>query len=313
MLRRGSAAIVFPRAIGYTEGMKRVLPFFFAILCFAGFQVSSCSHLRGKARAAGHEEDSVLRDYIGGMVLVEGAGGSGSFRIGRYEVTQELYEAVMGTNPSYYSKNPPEGETQGRRPVEFVSWYDAVAFCNRLTVLTMGEKECCYTLSNIQYETDDDEAAKKKAFKEDPTYVTFIRSADVTIRHDKKGFRLPTREEWLFAAKGGTKSRSYRYAGSDDAAEVAWYYDNSGRVTHEVGRLKPNELGLYDMSGNVKEFCEDLSFYTNTKNEVFPRRISSGGSFFAQDKEAYLSEYDEGLEAPGNGGQGFRIVCAAAR
>ena len=258
----------------------------------------------------------IIQENLDNLVLVEGFESEGtkySFKIGRYEVTQEFYEAVMGTNPSYYKKNPPAGEKQNRRPVEFVSWFDALSFCNKLTTLIMGEKECCYTLSNIVYKTDGDEAAKEKAFKEPPTYVTYIDNADVVIDHTKKGFRLPTREEWYFAAKGGLKSQNYKYAGSNDLDEVAWYYSNSGRHTHEVGLKKPNELGLYDMNGNVDEFCENLAFYTNTRNEVFPRRINCGGSFFAKEKESVLTNYEEGLESPGNGGQGFRIICVVSK
>ena len=254
----------------------------------------------------------IIQEYIDDMVLVEdfeAAGKKYNFKIGKFEVTQELYEAVMGSNPSYYSKNPVNGENQARRPVEFVTWYDAVFFCNMLTSLTMGQKECCYTITNIVCKTDDDEAQKDKFLKDDPTYVTFIKSADVTIDHNKKGFRLPEKAEWYFAAKGGNKSQNYQYAGSNDISEVAWYFSNSGRTTHEVGLLKANELGIYDMTGNVKEFCEDLAFYTNTKNQVFPRRIECGGSFFSKEDDALITNYDEGLESPGNGGQGFRIVC----
>ncbi|MCR5061670.1 MAG: SUMF1/EgtB/PvdO family nonheme iron enzyme [Treponema sp.] len=146
-----------------------------------------------------------LQENLDDMILVENFEADGkkyNFKIGKYEVTQELYETVMGKNPSYFSKNPIDGENQKRRPVEFISWYDAINFCNQLTILIMGEDECCYTLSNIIYKTDDEKAANEKFIKEPPTYVLFIKSADVSINHNKKGFRLPTREEWLFAAKG---------------------------------------------------------------------------------------------------------------
>ena len=257
---------------------------------------------------------SELYDLIGNMILVDGFttdGKKSNFQIGQYEVTQELYEAVMGTNPSYYSNNPAEGEKQSRRPVEFVSWYDAIYFCNKLTTLTLGEKECCYTITNIQYKIDDEEAQKDKFIKEDPTNVIFIQSADVKMNHNKKGFRLPTKDEWIFAAKGGLKSQNYTYAGSNDLEEVGWYISNSGKKTHEVGLLKPNELGLYDMTGNVYEFCEDLAFYTNTRNETFPRRVSCGGSAMRNKDSMPIDNFEETLEKPGNGGQGFRLVCSA--
>lgn len=257
---------------------------------------------------------SDLQKLIGKMILVEGFESEGvkaDFQIGQYEVTQELYEAVMGKNPSYYSNNPAEGENQARRPVEYVTWYDALYFCNMLTSLTLGADECCYTITNIKFQKDDDELTENKFIKDAPTYKTYIQKADVTINHNKKGFRLPTREEWLFAAKGGLKSQNYIYAGSNNLEEVGWYLSNSGKKTHEVGLLKPNELGIYDMSGNVNEFCEDLRFYTNTKNETFPRRISSGGSAFYSKDSLPLEHFENTLETPGNGGQGFRIVCPA--
>ena len=254
---------------------------------------------------------NLLLDCINDMITVEGYesdGQTSSFKIGKYEVTQELYKAVMGTNPSYYHDKALPGENQDRRPVEFISWYDAVYFCNMLTILLIGPEELCYTITNIVYKTDDDEAQKEKFIKETPTYVTFIKSADVTINRGKKGFRLPTRDEWYFAASGGIKSQNYKYAGSNDISQVAWYFDNSNKTTHEVGLLNPNELGLYDMTGNVKEYCEDLAFYTNTKNEVFPRRLQCGGNFFSKEDSSDISLYDEGLESPGNGGCGFRLV-----
>lgn len=286
--------------------MKRIIPVCLFIILFI--------NSTGISRTQNALKDPVLQENMDNLVLVEGFKTKGKnflYKIGKYEVTQELYQAVMGTNPSYYHANPPRGENQNRRPVEFVSWYDAVYFCNQLTTLVFGKKECCYTITNIIYKTDDDEAAKEKAIKETPTYVTFIKSADVKINHNKKGFRLPTREEWLFAAQGGLQSKGYKFSGSDKIEEIAWYFSNSGKMPHEVGLLKPNELDLYDMTGNVNEFCEDLTWYTNTRNEKFPRRIICGGSFYSKEELSLLSYKDGGLESPGNGGQGFRIVCAA--
>lgn len=119
-----------------------------------------------------------------------------------HEVTQALWQAVMGSNPSNFW-----GDL--RRPVERVSWNECQMFISKLNQLT------------------------------------------------GKRFRLPTEAEWEFAARGGNQSRGYKYAGSNNLYNVAWYNDNSGNTTHPVGMKSPNELGLYDMSGNVWEICQD--------------------------------------------------------
>ncbi len=156
------------------------------------------------------------------------------FYIGETEVTQELWEAVMGSNPSEFT-----GDNQ--RPVEYVSWDDCQEFIEKLNSLTGKE------------------------------------------------FRLPTEAEWEYAARGGKYSRGYKYSGSNNADEVAWYYDNSGRTTHPVKTKKANELGLYDMSGNVLEWCNDWyneNYYRNSPqtNPTGPsegeNRVVRGGCWY---------------------------------
>ena len=141
---------------------------------------------------------------------------TGSFAISAVEVTQELYQAVMGNNPSRFA-GP-------QCPVEQVSWYDAVRFCNQL--------------SHIEGLT--------------PAYR--VRAHRVVWDRDADGYRLPTEAEWEVAARAGA---DHAYAGSDDPDEVGWTSENGGDQTHEVGTLSPNALGLYDMTGNVWEWVWD--------------------------------------------------------
>ena len=154
-----------------------------------------------------------------------------SYMIGKTEVTQELWEAVMGSNPSEFNGS--------NLPVENVSWEDCQTFIRKLNALT------------------------------------------------DKNFRLPTEAEWEFAARGGNNSRGYKYSGSNTLSNVAWYDDNSSNKTHPVATKAPNELGIYDMSGNVWEWCNDgYGDYTSASqtNPTVPNSGSScvyrGGSWF---------------------------------
>lgn len=137
--------------------------------------------------------------------------------IGKTEVTQRLWQAVMGNNPSNFL-----GEN---RPVEMVSWFDCQEFCDRLSRLT------------------------------------------------GRIFRLPTEAEWEYAARGGEQPKSYEYSGSNDLYRVAWYDDNSGNSTHPVAQKLPNSLGIYDMTGNVWEWCAD------TWNSNGSSRVNRGGGW----------------------------------
>lgn len=248
-------------------------------------------------------EKTALATVIDTATTITGSGSEGVFidgrtvtlspySIGKYEVTQELFEAVMGKNPSsHVTSDLVESETQELRPVEKISWYHAIVFCNKLSAL-MG-LESCYTATTNQNDgyIDIENLEYDSIINEFDDSYTGTLTCDLT----KNGYRLPTEAEWEFAARGGNQSLAdwnYRipgYSGSDTNYDLmkgySWYGSNAGTPpTHEVGLLKPNRLGLYDMSGNVYELCGDyksdsLTSGTDPLNEgVQTNRIRRGGS-----------------------------------
>ena len=199
-----------------------------------------------------------------------------------YVVTQVLYESVMAENPSHF-----KGMT---RPVESVSWCDAVLFCNKLSV--KEGLEPCYTLP-------------------DPIPKERDWSQKVVWEHRANGYRLPTEAEWEYCARGGEE---HLYAGSDDVHAVAWCSDNKPGGSRGVGLKKPNGFGLYDMSGNVSEWVWDRairSYGGPVTDPVFAdggdaNRIIRGGSWLSSKYSARVSHrtWFERF----NYGLGFRIL-----
>ncbi|MDX1908241.1 MAG: SUMF1/EgtB/PvdO family nonheme iron enzyme [Bacteroidia bacterium] len=179
------------------------------------------------------------------MVRIEG----GSFEMGegypvtlsdyllyRYPVTQALWREVMGADPEglYFAG--------ADRPVEKVSWYDAVTFCNCLSEAC--GLEAVYIINPTQQDPHN-----TSSFDYLKWAISWVPGA--------KGYRLPTEAEWEYAARGGKYNLGFEYSGGVDLDEVSWYADNSYGETHPTGLKAPNALGLYDLSGHVWEWCQD--------------------------------------------------------
>ncbi len=202
------------------------------------------------------------------------------YYICQHTVTQQQWQKINGNNPSYFKGD--------NLPVENVSWYDSVAYCNALSC-HYGLKEC-YLING--------------------TAVSLLNGG-------RGGFRLPTEAEWEFAACGGKKSRNFKYAGSDNLDEVALYKDNSNSKTHPVCQKKSNELGLYDMSGNVWEWCWDCYGSYPSLPQFNPLGASSdsdcvcrGGSWNSLSDSCRVSYRNSNMPDNRGGDLGMRLVFA---
>jgi formylglycine-generating enzyme required for sulfatase activity len=229
------------------------------------------------------------------------------FYLGKYEVTQKEWAEVMGSNPSQF-----QGDNL---PVETVSWYDCIEYCNQRS-LKEGLKPC-YVIAKD---------------RQDPANHTLIDDVKWTVTCDAaaNGYRLPTEIEWEYAAGGGQLSQGYAYSGGEEIGLVAWFWQNAGdeflpapwnwhkiQQNHNkpqpVGTRAPNELGFYDMSGNVREWCWDwfgdlaADGGAAAESSAEAGRVWKGGGWIGGDF-CCAPSFRAGYEANGRGpDQGLRV------
>ena len=224
-----------------------------------------------------------------------------SFYIDKYELTQAGYQAVMGSNPA-------SGYGGGSNyPVYYVSWFNAIEYCNRRSVLEGLTP--CYSYSTYGTNPDDWPSGWN---------TSFSNHTNVNCNWSANGYRLPTEMEWQFAARGGNQTHNYSYSGSNDLNDVGWYWDNWGSAnnsTHSVGALAANELGTFDMSGNVWEWVWDIYGSYPSGSQTNPTgansgsyRVDRGGGWGFSAVNCTVSQRNNSYATSGNADIGFRCV-----
>jgi len=214
-----------------------------------------------------------------------------SFRMSKFPVTQELYQEVMGTNPSRHNggvgREPAAGEIQSRRPVDSVSWYEAIIFCNKLSIkegLTPAYEMTIEYGGNLEdrsiFSSDTSTWGAVPTSNNDPrwNYIAIVPGST--------GYRLTTEAQWEYACRAGSATIYYFGDNESELVNYAWYSVNSNNRTHQVGLKTPNAFGLYDMYGNVSEWCWDLAKYfgftisSDGRNTIETGyRVRRGGSY----------------------------------
>ncbi len=219
-----------------------------------------------------------------------------AFQIGETEVTQAQWISIMGSNPSSF-KNP----NCSTCPVETVSWYDAVVFCNRLSE-AQGLSPCYYY-----------DAAFTRVYGKNDGVWSLPNNDLVYWNTEKNGYRLPTESEWEYASRGGNYSNSY--SGSTVIEEVAWYISNSGSRTKSVKGKAENGYGLFDMSGNVYEWCWDTYSNYTSEAKINPTgpppgsdRLLRGGSWYDNSHICRVSRRDAFPLRARDSRVGFRLA-----
>lgn len=202
---------------------------------------------------------------------------SNDFYMSTYEVTQAEFRSIMGLNPSKFKGD--------NLPAENMSWYDAIEYCNR----------------------------KSRGEGLTPCYTT--AGGMISCDFSANGYRLPTEAEWEYAAAGGKNGRNYRFSGGNELDAVGWYAANSGNRTNPVGKKQANELGLFDMSGNVSEWCWDWyapypgGSVTDPRGPFFGwRRTERGGGWYAGARFCRSANRNMSVPESTSAGLGIRLV-----
>lgn len=211
------------------------------------------------------------------------------------EVSENLYRRVMGELPTFMSEATMIGEDKDSRPVCAVGFYEAIVFCNKLSELS-GLKPV-YSFNGSTRVEDWNFPIHKAKYLE----------GMIAVKKNASGYRLPTVEEWQYAANAG---ETHLYSGSNNIDDVAWYSGNSENKVHQVALKKPNEYGLYDMTGNVSEWCWDWPI----NREVFTEDMSEfvptlGGSFKSKETACMTKKVKKSLINFTSNQIGFRVVC----